>query len=357
MIVHIMPDANYSVNFMDYINEHCDKKDHLYIAIVEKSSYYFDYYDHIDNCIVIQSKYDYFKYLPEYRKAERVIIHQLNRPELMFYWLLFDPSIFKKLVWIIWGSDVYDYLYQSKSIKARILEWLRKNFIARVKYIAAYLYEDYLHCKKVYPSDSKYFKVLYPGIIDVKNLREIAYRKKNEDDTVNIVIGNSADPSNDHLAILDYMEKFKQENIQLYFILSYGGNREYIESVKVKANSIFGDKAIFLEELMSEPDFYSFLDDMDIGIFNHKRQQGLGALIHLVYAGKKMFVNSNSSTFAYYNRIGIKMYPTDQIPANDYSDFIAFDRIQGEKNRNGILSELNEVDNLTQWKAVIYDSL
>ena len=45
---------------------------------------------------------------------------------------------------------------------------------------------------------------------------------KDEKQIINILIGNSATETNNHIEVLDLLSKFKNEDIKIYVPLSYG---------------------------------------------------------------------------------------------------------------------------------------
>lgn len=78
-----------------------------------------------------------------------------------------------------------------------------------------------------------------------KNI-EIISEKKEE---LHIQIGNSADSSNNHFEILNKLEKFKNKNIKLFCILSYG-DKIYAEKVIKYGEKIFKEKFIPIEKII-----------------------------------------------------------------------------------------------------------
>jgi hypothetical protein len=104
---------------------------------------------------------------------------------------------------------------------------------------------------------------------------------------INILVGNSADPSNNHLDVLDKLEAHKNENIKIYVPLSYGNQ------VIAEEKKRFGDKFIPRTEMMPFQNYLEFMGLIDIAIFNHKRQQAIGNTITLLGLRKKVFIRSD----------------------------------------------------------------
>jgi dTDP-N-acetylfucosamine:lipid II N-acetylfucosaminyltransferase len=355
MIVHLLSDSSYTINFITYIDRNFQKKDHFFFIHGDKNSRFASQYNQKENCKLLNSKFSFFKYLYFISNSDRVIFHQLNKPWLMLFWIFFDNQIFNKIVWVIWGSDVYDYLETNNSLKYKAIEYLKLRFIKKLKYISSYIYDDYLNCKKFYPNNAKYFKTLYPGVVDLNRPCPPPIVKSNN--ASHILIGNSADPSNNHLSIFQYLSKFKDENLKLFVFLSYGGTITYKEEIKEKGKQIFNDKIHFIENLMTQSEYFDFLDSIDICVFNHNRQQGLGALIYLIYAGKKIYVSNNTSTFAYYNRLNIRINETEDIILNNFDKLKEIEPNVINENKERILIDLDKEVNITNWKNIMYGNL
>ena len=70
---------------------------------------------------------------------------------------------------------------------------------------------------------------------------------------------------------------------------------------------IFGDKFKPIIDYMNEQDYYKFLSTIDIGIFNHNRQQGMGNIITLLGMGKKVYMNPEVTTYEMFIDKNIKV--------------------------------------------------
>src|SRR5690606_3405679 len=101
------------------------------------------------------------------------------------------------------------------------------------------------------------------------------------DSTVNILVGNSADPSNNHLEILDKLLPYKDADIQIYTPLSYG-DQDHAKLVSEYGKKLFSEKFSPVTDFMKEENYLNFLCSIDIAIFNHKRQQGMGNITTLL---------------------------------------------------------------------------
>lgn len=76
---------------------------------------------------------------------------------------------------------------------------------------------------------------------------------------------------------------------------------------------LFGDKYEALTEHLLYDDYIDFLGKIDIAIFNHKRQQAMGNTISLLGLGKKVYMRSDVTQWAFFKIYGIKVYDIDQL--------------------------------------------
>ena len=69
---------------------------------------------------------------------------------------------------------------------------------------------DFEYVKKIYGCSGELFECfMYPS-----NLSKNYTVNKNLKDTINIQVGNSADPTNNHMQVFDFLRKFKNDNIK-----------------------------------------------------------------------------------------------------------------------------------------------
>ncbi|WP_264535046.1 TDP-N-acetylfucosamine:lipid II N-acetylfucosaminyltransferase [Flavobacterium sp. N1736] len=132
----------------------------------------------------------------------------------------------------------------------------------------------------------------------------------------NILVGNSADPSNNHLEILQKLSKINLNNKKIYVPLSYGGNEDYKQHIIRKGKELFGENFIPLTDFMSLKEYNEILLSCGILVFNHVRQQGVGNIITMGYLGAKIFINSKSPVYETYKTYGIKIFNLNKLDKN-----------------------------------------
>lgn len=240
-------------------------------------------------------------------KSEKIILHGLFDTTVLLM-LAIQPWILKKCCWIIWGGDLYVYLFGQKNLIWWRNEVWRKFVIKRFGVIVTHIHGDYQLAKEWYRSKARWHECfVYPS-----NLYHEFCIQKKQGSKINILLGNSADPSNNHIEVIDSIKNLSNEKITIYCPLSYG-DKTYAKEVSNYAKSIFGEKFIALNAFMPSNKYCQFLSEIDIAIFNHKRQQAMGNIISLLGMGKKVYLRKDISTWKFLVDHEITVYDVNSI--------------------------------------------
>ena len=244
----------------------------------------------------------------------------------------FVPFVYKgiKVFWFSWGYDFYSTddslicqmeLYHEETNKAllqlenaeqkgivltvekQIKKFLYRKSIKRVDYYSGVLPVEYDLIKNV-----AYFRALpvrysYVNlkICDIKH--EIKMGKGR-----NIIVGNSADPTNNHFDVIPYLNKLNLTDRKVYFPLNYAGEKKYISLLKNTINQSMSDNAVCLDTFMPFEQYKSLIESCSVGVFFHERQQALGNITMLIMNGCKIFLSETSVLYKYYKSIGVKVF-------------------------------------------------
>lgn len=316
--LHVMHNSIISTSYIKFITTNFNNKEHKFI--IKK-----------DNRTLFLILKDLRKYYTEIKKAEKVYFHGLFDPSIILFLFIFR-SFLKKSNWIIWGGDLYCYEKRRNKLIYKlwykIEDYVKKN----IAYVNTLVPQDYDIAKEYYKIKGKYKKAIYAGKKDYDFLDNLIIKKKDE---IYIQVGNSADPSNNHFEILDMLKKFKNEKIKIFCILSYG-NKSYGLKVNEYGVKHFGNKFIGIFDFMPANEYWAYLKNIDILVFNQKRQQGLGNIFMLSYFEKKIYLRNNISSWSYLtDDLKLKINSYEDIKNETFEDFIRNDSVG---NRNKIVS-------------------
>ena len=282
--------------FIDFVQDNFESSNHRFM-ILEKEKYEYGL-TKSDTVEWIDKKNKMFTLLSAMYRADKIIIHGLWHPRVNQL-LFLQPWLLKKCYHVMWGGDFY---FPEKQ------GWIKKQVVKRMGHFITYIKGDYELVKEWYGAVGEYHECfMYPSNL----YKEVDIQPKKHD-TINIQIGNSADPTNNHLDILEKLEKYKDEKIKIFAPLSYG-NMEYAQEIANKGKELFGDKFVAMLDFMPFEKYLEFLGEIDIAIFAHKRQQAMGNTITLLGLGKKVYLRNDVTPFETFKDINVKVFDVENI--------------------------------------------
>lgn len=258
--------------------------------------------------------------------VKKLFIHYLDNQALN---ILIRYKIKIPVYWIFWGGDGYRhpklknniYLNKTKSLRKdliprnnlqKLLDFYRERVLifklnlafSKVNYCCNQVIGDYHLIKSVSSKIKMKHKWFSYNFVNFK-VSDDSFIKPPKDELI-ILLGNSANPSNNHLEAMDLLIPFKEKIHKIYCPLSYSGSPEYINVIINTGHKVFGDKFIPLLELLEPEQYKEFLKKIDVGIFYHKRQQAFSNILALLQNNKKVLMNSQSTLFEMYLKMNVK---------------------------------------------------
>lgn len=305
-ILHLFGwDRKFIPPFVTFIGEHFIEEEHHFIVygVVKEE-------DMLQGLGVIHYPSLLKKLLPliaEMRAARKIIIHGLFSSHLQ-YILMLQPWILKKCYWTIWGGDLYVHQTAVKDWRWRKNEWVRRFVISRLGQFITQIHGDYELARQWYGAKGAWCECfMYPT-----NLYQAWNVQESPHEGINILLGNSADPSNNHIYVLEKLKNYAVEDIHIYCPLSYG-DAENAKKITRYGKSFFGDNFKPLLEFMRFDDYKKILAKTDIAIFNHKRQQGMGNITTLLGLGKTVYMRSGITSWNFFNQLGVKIFDIKEL--------------------------------------------
>lgn len=343
-IVHVMGNDKFAPDYIDMVNNKFAEDEHSFFLLSYRNGIPIRRDDSWKNVTYIsKASSDMFVLWKNLKKADKIIFHGLFSRIVMS--IVCFGGLSSKTYCALWGGDLYKYGKESK------IEYLiKKHIISNSKGIVMELEDDYYLAQKWYGAKCPYFNnMLYFSNIVDGNVgvyhREIVGEKKV------IQIGNSADPSNLHKDVLNVLRRYKDDNIELMMPLSYG-DKTYAREVVDYATSIYGNKVNALMDFLPLDEYLKILDGVDIAVFAHKRQQGLGNILSLLAKGKKVYVPKDVTVYKSLKRMGVTIFATETLDSTLYGE-ISEEEIK--LNRQIILEISNENKLIEDWNRVFKD--
>ncbi|WP_170826804.1 TDP-N-acetylfucosamine:lipid II N-acetylfucosaminyltransferase [Flavobacterium caeni] len=131
----------------------------------------------------------------------------------------------------------------------------------------------------------------------------------------NILVGNSADPSNNHVEVFEQLARMDLSGRKVFVPLSYGGSANYRAFVIEKGVELLGDHFIPLSDFLKMEQYNAILDSCNVAIFNHVRQQAVGNIIVMGAWGAKIFINPKSTVYEFFQELGLTVFSTERLSA------------------------------------------
>ncbi len=316
-ILHVMILDKFLAPYIDFVDENFGRDNHHYVFITSEKYEYGLTPEHKVEFLYTDD--DIFITLLDYMKmAKKIILHGLWRDKVDIL-LYFNQELLKKCYWVMWGGDFYFPEKQS---------WFRHKVIENMGYLINGTEGDISYIQNNYNAKGKYIEgvINYPSNIFYDSKIIISSKHRNETST-NILVGNSATPTNNHIEIFSKLEFFKTHNINIIIPLSYG-DENYKNKIINLSKNIFKDKTTFLTEFLPYTEYLEILKNIDIAIFGHERQQATANIIQLLGFGKKVFLNKKSTLYDYFNKKDFKIFDFQNFNIDKLSDEALF------KNQN-----------------------
>lgn len=287
------------------------------------------------------------------RAGDRVVIHQLSNPRLLFY-LLFSPKAMRRCAWSVWGGDVYYDLYRPQTWAHSLRERIRHAVIPRIPVVSSMVPGDFEFVRQKYGSRARYVEAFYPIPMDARELVP-ADVVANGKDGVTVLVGNSGDPLNHHEWVFDALSRFRGQGLRVVVPLAYG-DPAYVASIIERGRELFGDRFTPLTEFLPPEHYARLIRDVDSAVMNHGFQQALGNIIALLLLGKKVYVRGDTTPYAYFRDLGVVIHDTRRLPEESLAEIATFAAADGVANSRKVRAHLSEANAVAGWRK-LFDTL
>jgi hypothetical protein len=276
-------------------------------------------------------------------------------------------NIVRKMVWSVWGGDLYRlgpvstagmsfFRKVERIINNRLFD-LADYKIKQFNSIVIGFKFDEIEARKQFGDKIKVAFARLTLPLSLKELDDaIVENAKAENNPIRVMLGHHADKLNNHEHLLNKLKKFNDQDMVISLPFSYGNNdTDYENRIRDKATELFRDKNEFLTELMPLRDYYNYLANVDIAMFDFKRQAALGNIYMMLYLGKKVFFNPEGVIYKQFISEGVPVFRTDDIDNMTFDEFTSMD-FDATIGKNYVKTILDPNNVIGLWKK-LFDGL
>lgn len=317
------------------------------------------------------------KMVPSY---DCIILHSLNELNCSFF--VSSPEA-GKFVGILWGAELYNNenfpdkqflgpmtasiklpekeISWRDKVKSLMRELLNQDQVlvqgsvrdaaSKLSYFAVPYEEEYRHFleRKIIPSACEFIPFTYYPLEFIIKGNESLKVKGND-----ILIGNSANYSNNHLEAFDLVGKIGIGNRRIIVPLSYGDSK-YGDFIHSSGDRMFGQGFTPLRQFIPLERYTRTLQGCGIVIMNHYRQQAIGNVLAMIWMGAKVYLNESSTFYHYMKRLGVKVYSVDtDLISSNAEVFANLDESDAARNREILTEEYSEINVISKLRLALY---
>jgi len=281
------------------------------------------------------------------------------------------------ILWSFWGFEVYNYhKYFINNIYGN--ETTRKFMIKRPETLTRRLANLYNGTTKFYKKNRRFraiskishfgfpYKEEFTLLNELKLLNSDYVRftyyplefiiKEHENTFVsgnNILLGNSATMSNNHLEIFEILAKIDLNWKKVIVPLSYGDN-DYRDEILKIGSMVLPAHFEPLTKFYPLEEYNEIIRTCNIFIMNSYRQQGIGNVFAMLWMGAKVYLDERNTTYQYLKRINCSVFSIakDLNPLN-YDVFTPLSLSEIKRNREILRKELGKEKLLIDLKNQI----
>jgi len=319
-ILHLftkLPDK-YNGKFIEFSEKNLSEYDHTYVALVSTNSVNEE--RNIDSTNIlnlndlnrIQKLRRLFQLFMS-EKNQLVVFHGFSYTGIFLAVLAFMfkfTKLAEKSLWVTWGGDIYYFQNRPKTLAGYLNELLRKSIFKRLFFISSLISDESELIRLNYNTKAIQLDGFYPNPVEYE---QTFPSKENEETKLSFMLGNSADPQNNHLDMLNALSHLKG-TLKVYCVLSYGiVDTDYVNRVKSLGGELFGDDFIPLTNFMNLVDYKVLIESIDFACYYHNRQQAMGNIFQFLHMGKPVFIRRDTLSHQFLKNCGLNIEASEQL--------------------------------------------
>ncbi|MDP5213584.1 TDP-N-acetylfucosamine:lipid II N-acetylfucosaminyltransferase [Pseudoalteromonas tunicata] len=292
---------------------------------------------------------------PQY---DLVIFHGLfyKGPFLFFLSCIFKfTSLPEKSLWMTWGGDIYYFQNRVNNITGWFNELLRKSMIKKFFFISSLLPDEVELIRLNYHARAIHLDAFYPNPAPYEDY-SVKLSEKDGENKFSFLLGNSADPQNNHDYMLRALSHLKGD-IKIFCILSYSiVDKEYVRNIIALGHELFDEDFIPLTDFMSIDDYKMFIETIDFACYYHNRQQAMGNIFQFLHMGKSVFLRQDTLSKLFLHRYGFQIQCSENLADLNTKKLVELKQIDvmnKVNNQKVIESHFSELAAKAKWSLAL----
>lgn len=369
-VLHVFPDEK----FFDGVSNTFDKVEGItnhYIFYTPDRNYKFKFIRSQQKIRIETNKKEYYKCFSD-KSIDVIFFHSLSN---YYYELVLKADSKKVIIWWSWGYD----LYQTNLINLELFKPLTKKSIKTLNKVGLNINESiitrvikHLRIKNLLRRNTKirskvisrinYFIPVFPIEYDLikennffnaqlfmergvfRDFDESLLSHEVPSSDGNILLGNSATFTNNHIDIIELLKYLKIQNRKIIVPLSYG-EKKYSEFIKTKVD----DRYQILENFLMFSEYEKLISSCSYALSGAIRQQSIGNINMCLLKGIKVFLYSNSLIYKQLKRDGYIVFSIDEdLNEKELTTPLSYNDMIHNQNIFRLISEKNGLKKLNE---------
>ncbi|MCO7198226.1 TDP-N-acetylfucosamine:lipid II N-acetylfucosaminyltransferase [Pseudoalteromonas sp. OANN1] len=277
----------------------------------------------------------------------RLVFHGLFSPVLIRNLAL--SHMLSRATCVLWGAEIY----RNKNVQGLkgFLNWFAHRLLLSRAQCVITLNSGDAELVKNYMKLKRKVDILPYPLIDFGLTLANGQNEK-----LKILLGNSADPANNHKQLIDHVANADLPEFEVYMPLNYAGTKEYIQEIITYAQKRLGQCFIPITAIMSKPEYDSLLCKVDLSLFAHQRQQGLYVVYAMLLQGKPIFLDTCTSSYSDLTKQGFSLGDINKFSKLTNAELTQLIMQPMEINQQLMVSTFTEAALGPKWAAMLVDS-
>jgi len=152
-----------------------------------------------------------------------------------------------------------------------------------------------------------------------------------------VLLGNSANPSNNHLEALDLLRDRLPPDGRIVAPLSYGkAHPDYARAVAEAGRTALGDRFEPLRDWMPIEAYNTRIARCGFVVMNQRRQQAVGNISAAFYRGASVYMRRENPLFGFFADLGLTLHSIEALESDTGAPLVALTAEQQLRNRLAI---------------------